>query len=195
MVVCSTGEGWATLARRLLAAAGFALLLAGVSRAEALQSWILVDTQAHSLSVWEHGRLVEKFDHIAIGRKGASELKYSGDKKTPVGRYRVTRITRSKRFHLYIGLDYPNLDDARRARDAGILGEQAFEDIRRAIAASKVPPQDTALGGHIGIHGIGRGDPQIHELFDWTNGCIALTNEEIERLARRVRVGTLVVIR
>lgn len=195
MVVCGRGEGWATFARRLLVAGVCALLLAGVSRAEALQSWIMVDTREHSLSVWDQGRLVDKFEHIAIGRKGASELKYNGDKKTPVGRYRVTRITRSKRFHLYIGLDYPNLDDARRARDAGILDEREFDVIRRAIEARKVPPQDTVLGGHIGIHGIGRGDPEIHELFDWTNGCIALTNEEIDRLARRVRVGTLVVIR
>jgi murein L,D-transpeptidase YafK len=133
MVVCGKGEGWAVFARQWLAAGVFALLLAGVSRAEALQSWVLVDTRERSLSVWERGRLVEKFDHIAIGRKGTSELKFNGDRKTPVGRYHVTRITRSQRFHLYIGLDYPNLDDARRARDAGVLDERGFEAIRRAV--------------------------------------------------------------
>jgi lipoprotein-anchoring transpeptidase ErfK/SrfK len=50
------------------------------------------------------------------------------------------------------------------------------------------------LGGHIGIHGVGRGDLRIHQQFDWTQGCIALTNEQIEQLQNLVRVGDRVVI-
>ena len=58
-----------------------------------------------------------------------------------------------------------------------------------------MPPQQTALGGHIGIHGIGAGDPRIHEDFNWTSGCIALTNAQIDDLAGWVRLGMRVVVR
>jgi L,D-peptidoglycan transpeptidase YkuD (ErfK/YbiS/YcfS/YnhG family) len=57
------------------------------------------------------------------------------------------------------------------------------------------PPQNTILGGAIGIHGIGNGDPEIHKRFHWTEGCVAVTNEQIERLAELVDIGTRVVIR
>ncbi|MCP5245074.1 MAG: L,D-transpeptidase, partial [Burkholderiales bacterium] len=47
----------------------------------------------------------------------------------------------------------------------------------------------------IGIHGIGRGDPEIHDQFHWTNGCIALTNEQIDQLGKWLKPGVMVKIR
>lgn len=67
--------------------------------------------------------------------------------------------------------------------------------IRRAHKRGEVPPQNTGLGGLIGIHGIGAGDADMHREYNWTNGCVALTNEEIDRLVEWVDVGTLVEIR
>jgi hypothetical protein len=67
--------------------------------------------------------------------------------------------------------------------------------VRRALRTNSVPPQNTPLGGFIGIHGIGIGDPKIHALFNWTEGCIALTNEQVDELAQWVHVGTPVTIR
>ena len=57
------------------------------------------------------------------------------------------------------------------------------------------PPQDTALGGYIGIHGVGAGDPAVHEDFNWTEGCVALTDAQIDALLRHITVGTAVEIR
>jgi L,D-peptidoglycan transpeptidase YkuD (ErfK/YbiS/YcfS/YnhG family) len=51
------------------------------------------------------------------------------------------------------------------------------------------------LGGAIGIHGIGGGSPDVHRRFHWTEGCVAVSNEQIERLAELVGIGTRVVIR
>jgi lipoprotein-anchoring transpeptidase ErfK/SrfK len=57
------------------------------------------------------------------------------------------------------------------------------------------PPQHTPLGGYIGIHGIGNGDTQIHETVNWTNGCVALTNQQIDDLETWVYIGMRVAIR
>jgi L,D-peptidoglycan transpeptidase YkuD (ErfK/YbiS/YcfS/YnhG family) len=51
------------------------------------------------------------------------------------------------------------------------------------------------LGGSIGIHGVGAGNRRIHEDFNWTEGCVALTNEQIDDLDRYIHIGTRVVIR
>jgi hypothetical protein len=63
------------------------------------------------------------------------------------------------------------------------------------VAKGRLPPQNTALGGRIGLHGLGRGDPKVHQQFNWTNGCIALTNEQIDQLLTWVGKGTRVSIR
>jgi lipoprotein-anchoring transpeptidase ErfK/SrfK len=76
-----------------------------------------------------------------------------------------------------------------------MIGEETVRTIMRAEMDESVPPQNTPLGGQIGIHGLGAADRDIHQIFDWTSGCIAMTNEEIDRLAKWVRKGTLVVIR
>jgi lipoprotein-anchoring transpeptidase ErfK/SrfK len=60
-----------------------------------------------------------------------------------------------------------------------------------------MPPWGTPLGGNIGIHGYGRRRDRAREHAagrDWTDGCIAVTNEEIERIADHIRVGTRVII-
>jgi L,D-transpeptidase catalytic domain len=61
-----------------------------------------------------------------------------------------------------------------------------------------MPPQDTRLGGSIGIHGIGEETVekvQIHESLDWTRGCIALRNADLHALRPYLDIGTRVVIR
>lgn len=50
------------------------------------------------------------------------------------------------------------------------------------------------IGGQIGIHGLGAGDKEIHKVFNWTHGCIALTNEQIDQLTRWVGKGTVVKV-
>jgi len=75
------------------------------------------------------------------------------------------------------------------------INRDVYYSILDALRDQRLPPQNTPLGGRIGIHGLGHGDLTVHRQFDWTKGCIALTNPEIERLAHWVQVGTRVVIR
>ena len=64
-----------------------------------------------------------------------------------------------------------------------------------AFRRGRLPPQDTALGGELGIHGTGDGSPAIQRDVNWTTGCVALTNQQAFELERWVRVGTTVVVR
>jgi murein L,D-transpeptidase YafK len=154
-----------------------------------------IDTNAGTMAVLDGETVVHTFADISIGRYGATVFKRRGDNKTPLGRFRIGWITDKTRYHRFLGLNYPNLELASAAFFNGLINKDEWLDIRRAEKRREVPPQNTPLGGLIGIHGIGVGDPDMHREFNWTNGCVALTNDEIERLLEWVRVGTVVDIR
>jgi murein L,D-transpeptidase YafK len=173
-----------------------ALSLAGIPAvAETQEVWVLVDTEPRVLKVMQGNEELEVFPRVAIGLHGADVDKSHGDKKTPLGEYRIGWVNENSKFHLFLGLTYPNIDNAKRAYRDGLIGEETVRSIMRADMEEGVPPQNTPLGGQIGIHGLGAADREIHEAFDWTSGCIALTNQEIDRLSKWIRKGTLVVIR
>ena len=168
--------------------------LAGTAIAEP-NTWILIDTKSHDLHVMSDARTLESFDHIAIGRRGASFEKQRGDDRTPLGEYRIGWVNDKSQFHRFFGFTYPNLQVARRAFDRGLIGGDTLNRIMTAHFERHVPPQGTPLGGRIGIHGLGRGNPDVHASFDWTHGCVALTNRQVDRLAQWIRKGMLVMIR
>lgn len=159
------------------------------------EPWILVDTHAETLSLMNGERTMEVFDNIAIGSHGAGTKRWSGDGVTPLGKFRVGWINDKSRFNLFMGLDYPNLDYAEQAYRERRIDGLTYLRIRQALEMGRTPPQDSPLGGYIGIHGLGAGDPYVHNHVDWTSGCVALNNWQIRQLARWVRVGTLVEIR
>ena len=173
-----------------------ALTLAGIPAFGDNQDiWVLVETEPRVLKVMQGTDELEIFPRVAIGLHGADVEKAHGDKKTPLGEYRIGWVNENSKFHRFLGLTYPNIDNAKRAYRDGLIGEETVRSIMRAEMEEVIPPQNTPLGGQIGIHGLGVADREIHEAFDWTSGCIALTNQEIDRLSKWIRKGTLVVIR
>jgi murein L,D-transpeptidase YafK len=156
--------------------------------------WVNVDTSQRMLYVMEGDEVLRTFENISIGINGATSAKYTGDKKTPLGSYRVSRINDESRFHLFFGVDYPTAEQAAHAYKSDQISVAELEAIYLAHREGREPPATTALGGAIGIHGIGSGDPKIHQQFNWTNGCVALTDQEIDELAKWVGLGTVVVI-
>jgi len=157
--------------------------------------WILVDTRARTLSVLQGEKVRLKYSDISIGRAGTAHDKQRNDDTTPLGRFHVSRIARNTPFHRFFGIDYPSLEHAERALKAGIIDAEQYLAIRDALRSHQAPPQDTPLGGYLGIHGVGAGDPEVHAAFNWTNGCVALSNAQIDNLARWVRIGMPVVIK
>jgi len=159
------------------------------------EKWLLVDTDKHILQLFEGERELLRFEDIAIGRGGAGHYRLKGDERTPRGKYRVAWLNPNSRYRYFIGLDYPQRIHAKKALENGEITETDQQRIYRAIYNNKIPPQNTPLGGQIGIHGLGRADPRLHAMADWTRGCVAVTNEQIDQLRRHVGIGMAVVIR
>ena len=157
--------------------------------------WIFVDTRHRTLTVFEGEKIVRVFTPAAVGSGGGGIKKNRGDQITPTGRFTVSSIYRSKRFGWFILLNYPSLEYAYRARESGVIDAKVLRKIELAHSNGTVPPQDTALGGFIGIHGVGKGSLKVHRLLDWTDGCIALDNGQIEELTKLVTKSTPVEIK
>jgi murein L,D-transpeptidase YafK len=158
-------------------------------------SWIVVDTKTHTLSVFRGDAIVDRFHNIAIGRGGFSLDRMRGDGTTPLGTFHIDRIRPSSRFVLFFGIDFPRPEHARRALDEGRIDAHDYQRIVAAFARDESPPQDTPLGGQLGIHGLGGGSKRVHDTLDWTQGCIALTNTQIKRLSRWIHLGMRVEVR
>ncbi len=126
---------------------------------------------------------------IGLSREPVGAKQLRGDQRIPEGDYRIAGPARASRFHRFVPIDYPSLADAERALAAGVITPAERRAIAAAHARGALPPQETALGGHIGLHGEGR--RWRGELgLDWTEGCIALADADIELLAERAPVGT-----
>jgi len=154
---------------------------------------LVASKRERSLAVHCAGGAVFTFP-AAFGREPVGPKRASGDSRTPEGDYRIAGPARPSRFHRFIPIDYPSAADA----DAA-LAEQRIspEDHRRIVEAHRrgvMPPQDTPLGGLLGLHGEGvrwRGESK---LLDWTYGCIALGDAELDFVVARVTHGTPITI-
>lgn len=158
-------------------------------------TWIHIDTEKSKLYVMKNNKISLVFHNISFGRNGPSYTKIRNDEKTPIGRYKVMWINRKSQYRLFFGLNYPNKNDAKIAFNENIIDYGTFNEIVARINKGKLPSQRTPLGGNIGIHGLGDADPIVHKRYNWTKGCIALTNKQILRLKRYIKIGTIVVIK
>jgi hypothetical protein len=157
-------------------------------------SWLMIDTVSRTLAVVQGDKIKQVFHNVSVGRNGFSFDRHEGDGRTPLGVFHVAWVNPNSRFHLFFGLDYPNQSYAEEAFRRKLIDFNTYFAIRTALYRGEVPPQDTPLGGHIGIHGLGHGNRFIHETTNWTQGCVALTNEQLDKLAQWVTLGTKVVI-
>ncbi len=156
---------------------------------------IEIDLDTHVLKLYQDEKVIKTYP-IAYGRGGVGK-KTRGDGKTPLGYYRIVSIKKSSGFGYFLHLNYPNVDDVMRAYREGLLDEKTFEQIL-SQTRNGMAPQNTLLGGYVGIHGLGGENPtklDIHRHFNWTQGCIALTDAEVKDLLHYVSMGTPVVIK
>lgn len=130
----------------------------------------------------------------ALGREPRGPKERRGDMKTPEGTYRLAGPPRSSRFHIFLPIDYPTEGDAERALRTGLITGAERDEILAARSADRLPPQDTRLGGHLGIHGEGPRWQGDSAGLDWTHGCVGLADRDVEFLATRVSTGTPVII-
>jgi murein L,D-transpeptidase YafK len=135
---------------------------------------ILIEKSARRLMLISQGEVLKTYK-IALGGNPIGPKERKGDNKTPEGTYVIDARNRDSRFHLSLHISYPNERDKNRAKELGV-----------------------SPGGDIMIHGTKNGSSWVgdaHAEVDWTKGCIAVTNEEIEEIAKLAPNGTIVEIR
>ncbi|RAR61422.1 L,D-transpeptidase-like protein [Onishia taeanensis] len=157
--------------------------------------WLLIDQSSSSLRIYRGEQMLERFAPVSVGRGGVKRLRHQGDSSTPSGVFHINRVKFDSDFHIFLGIDFPTAEHAREAWEAGMMTAREYGDFMSDLRRTGEPPQNTVLGGYIGIHGLGEADPEIHRRFNWTQGCVAVTNSQIDHLADMVTIGTRVVIR
>ncbi|MBC9782931.1 LysM peptidoglycan-binding domain-containing protein [Heliobacterium chlorum] len=155
---------------------------------------IFVDKSDHTLTVLSDGIPLKTY-HNELGDGGLDDKAVAGDHKTPEGNLYITEKLVLDPADEYLGtrwmrLSYPNIEDADRGLTQGLIDQQIRNEIINAINNKTTPPQRTALGGGVGIHGGTRLDLGK----DWTYGCVGLTNQDVEEIYPLVSVGTPVKI-
>ncbi len=129
---------------------------------------------------------------IGLGPNPLGHKTCEGDGKTPEGRYAVCTRNAESKFTLFLGLNYPSMNDAQAAYACGLITASHLQAVNAAHASGHRPPWNTPLGGQIGIHG--GGIENGGRLADNTAGCIALSNADIHRLWPLAPIGTPVII-
>jgi len=135
---------------------------------------ILIEKSKRTLELMD-GAIVVKTYKIALGGEPKDAKERQGDHKTSEGLYVVDAKKPNSQFHKALHVSYPNTEDRERARKLG-----------------------ADPGGDIEIHGLGSKWGWIgsgHRAMDWTDGCIAVTNKDIDEIYPLIRVGTPVEIR
>lgn len=117
---------------------------------------------------------------IGIGANPMGPKLMEGDEKTPEGEYYLCYINKNTSYHRFIGISYPNEQDAERGLQAGLLSEAEHRNIVRRIQRRQQPPWKTRLGGEIGIHGKGPGN---------TLGCISMRDQDVEEIYQQITVN------
>lgn len=148
---------------------------------------IVIIKKRRALEIYDGATLIKSFT-IVLGFAPMGDKEVKGDGKTPEGEFYLFTKNSESKFHLSLGLSYPSKEDAKRGMDAGVITRSERDQIVSAIDNKAMPPQKTGLGGEIYIHGGGTES-------DWTQGCVALKDDEIEELFAMIPVGTRVTIK
>ncbi|WP_051328157.1 L,D-transpeptidase family protein [Desulfatirhabdium butyrativorans] len=155
---------------------------------------IVIDKAKKQLILYRNGRATAR-SPISFGIDPNSDKYKAFDCATPEGRYVITYKKIESPFHRFLGISYPNRMNAEKALASGIISKAEFERVVENIRKSRWTACDTGLGCDIGIHGGGVFRSMDHSRErDWTEGCIALNNPDIEKLFDSCKPGDPVII-
>ena len=150
------------------------LLMSTLANAVEYADKVLVEKSTETLLLLKNGRVLKKF-HVSFGAHPKGHKRQQGDERTPEGKYILDYKNAHSKFYKSIHISYPNKTDRERARKA------------------HVNP-----GGDIMIHGQKNGLgwlSLVSQRFNWTDGCIAVTNDEMDEIWKAVKPGTPIEIR
>jgi murein L,D-transpeptidase YafK len=145
-----------------------------LARPESRADLIRVEKAARTLTLLR-GSTILKTYQVSLGRRPGGQKLQEGDGRTPEGRYLIDSKNGRSHFHLALHISYPNIDD-------------------RTIAQQR----SVSPGGDIMVHGLPNGLGWLDKLHlnrDWTDGCIAVTDSEMDEIWSYVATGTAIEIR
>jgi murein L,D-transpeptidase YafK len=140
----------------------------------ALADSIVIEKKAHRLTLYHMGRPIRTY-LVALGADVDKDKVSAGDRRTPEGLFYIDDRNPYSQYHLALQISYPDASHRARAEALGV-----------------------SPGGNIMIHGLPNGKGRtgaFHRTVDWTNGCIALTDEEMDEIWSVVPTGTPVLIK
>ncbi len=135
---------------------------------------VVVIKSERLLVLLKNGEIIKSYK-VALGRSPEGRKERQGDARTPEGLYSLDRRNGNSRFHRALHISYPNADDIRYAKSHGV-----------------------SPGRDIMIHGLPKSFEDVgewHRIVDWTKGCIAVTNSEIDEIWKLVPDGTPIEIK
>lgn len=133
---------------------------------------LVVNKSKHQLLAFSNGNLLKTYT-VSFGNNPLGHKEFEGDEKTPEGIYFINAKNDKSGYHKNLGISYPNSKDLAHAK---AIGKSA---------------------GDVKIHALKNGRGFINKFqrwYNWTNGCIALTNSEIDELYANVSIGTKIEI-
>ncbi len=154
---------------------------------------LVVAKAARSLRLYAGEVLLEEFP-VALGRNALADKEVEGDEATPLGEFVICAKNPLSRYYRSLCLSYPNAEDAERGLRTGLIDGDEHAAILAALAAGRVPPQKTRLGGEIYLHGEAAHGEAAQDGDGATRGCIALSDAAILRLFDLLPLGTPVTI-
>jgi len=170
---------WPERATKRLANLGLTVLLGALGArasdaAPQKADSILILKKDHVMELFSRGEVIRTYK-IALGRGGLEPKQREGDDRTPEGHYTIDSRNSASRFYKALHISYPSAEDRKRAAKQGM-----------------------APGGAIMIHGLPNGMAWLgatQRLYDWTAGCVAVTDSEMDEMWNLVPLGTPVEIR
>jgi murein L,D-transpeptidase YafK len=158
---------------------------------------IVIWKSYYTLTLYKGDRPVKSYR--AVFGKGYldGDKRKAGDKRTPEGEFYICTMNHSKRFYKFMGLSYPGMPHAENGLRERLISQREYMMIKKANEAHQQPPWYTKLGGAVGIHGRMLDSavaPRFFPGMNWTDGCIALENTDIDEIFSTVSIGTPVTI-
>lgn len=142
--------------------------------------YILIDKSDYELSVFDEQGWYATYP-VVFGNNSLDDKKMEGDKKTPEGNFKIIGKKVHDKWYRFLSIDYPT--------------KESWEKFKRRKQRGEIPAS-ARIGGSIGIHGTWPNDEiVVDEYKNWTLGCIAMKNEDVQELYGYTPIGTKVIIR
>lgn len=163
---------------------------------------IIVIKSEYKLYLYENDKIKKTYE-IGLSQEPIGNKEKKGDNKMPEGEYEIIQKAKGPfegKWGHYLGkrwmrINYPNLKDAEKGLKNKKISQKEFDSLKKAYKEKTTPPNNTYLGGGIGIHGWLESDWEEEDNRDLSWGCIVMHNKDIEELYDLIKVGIKIIIK